>query len=127
MVLRVLMGAPFEPMAKASLRNLTLKTAFLVAIASGQRVSTLRALCLDQGHIRWETSGVRLIPRPGFIAKNQTESSNPVEIFLPMLSTHSSVVEDKTWCPVRALKWYVEKTKLFRSSSSLFVFHSGAL
>ena len=68
-VLKVLASAPFEPLHKASLRLLTLKTAFLVAIASGHRVSSLRALCVDPGHICWEASGVRLIPRRGFIAK----------------------------------------------------------
>ena len=60
-VLIVLASAPFEPLHKASLRLLTLKTAFLVAIASGHRVSSLQALCVDPGHLRWEASGVRLI------------------------------------------------------------------
>ena len=120
-VLKVLASAPFEPLHKASLRLLTLKTAFLVAIASGHRVSSLRALCVDPGHLRWEASGVRLIPRMGFIAKNQSLKSGPVEIFLPAISTLSSVEEDKVWCPVRALKWYVDRTKSIRASSSLFV------
>ena len=100
---------------------LTLKTAFLVAIASGHRVSSLKALCIDPGHIRWEASGVRLIPKMGFIAKNQSLKSGSVEIFLPAISTLSSVEEDKVWCPVRALKWYVDRTKSKRASSSLFV------
>ena len=65
-VLQVLASAPFEPLHKASLRHLTLKTVFLVAIASGHRVSSLQALCVDPGHLRWEASGVRLIPRLGF-------------------------------------------------------------
>ena len=120
-VLIVLASAPFEPLHKASLRLLTLKTAFLVAIASGHRVSSLQALCVDPGHLRWEASGVRLIPRPGFIAKNQSMSSGSVEIFLPSISTLSSVEEDTVWCPVRALKWYVDRTKSRRTSSSLFV------
>ena len=57
----------------------------------------------------------------GFIAKNQSLKSGPVEIFLPAISTLSSVEEDKVWCPVRALKWYVDRTKSKRASSSLFV------
>ena len=48
-------------------------------------------------------------------------TSGSVEIFLPAISTLSSVEEDKVWCPVRALKWYVERTKSRRTSSSLFV------
>ena len=57
----------------------------------------------------------------GFIAKNQSLKSGSVEIFLPAISTLSSVEEDKVWCPVRALKWYVDRTKSLRASSSLFV------
>ena len=120
-VLKVLASAPFEPLHKASLHLLTLKTACLVAIASGHRVSSLQALCVDPGHLRWEASGVWLIPRPGFIAKNQSMTSGSVKIFLPAIFTLSSVEEDKVWCPGRALKWYVERTKLRRTSSSLFV------
>ena len=49
-VLKVLASAPFEPLHKASLRLLTLKTAFLVAIASGHRVSSLKALYRSRAH-----------------------------------------------------------------------------
>ena len=120
-VLKVLASAPFEPLHKASLRLLTIKTVFLVAIASGHRVSSLQALCVDPGHLRWEASGVRLIPRPDFIAKNQSMSSGSVEIFLPSIFTMSSMEEDKVWCPVRALKWYIDRTKSRKTSSFLFV------
>ena len=120
-VLRALAKEPFEPMYKASLHHITIKTVFLVAIASGHRVSTLQALSVDPGHIRWEPNGVRLIPRADFIAKNQSQNSPLVEIFLPSLSSVSSVPEDKVWCPVRALRWYLDKMKPKRSSSSLFV------
>ena len=121
MVLRALSGAPFEPLHKASLHCLAIKTAFLVAIASGHRISTLHALSIEPGYIRWEPAGVRLVPRPGFIAKNQSPSSQLVEIFLPSMSSFSSVEADKVWCPVRALKWYLDRTKDKRSSTSLFV------
>ena len=77
-----------------------------MAIASGQRRSELHALSAAPGHIRWERGGVRLIPNPSYVAKNQTASSKPVEIFIQPLSAHSSVSEDKVWCPVRALKYY---------------------
>ena len=41
--------------------------------------------------MRWEPSGVHLVPGPGYIAKNQSQASRPVEIFLPKLLTVSSV------------------------------------
>ena len=120
-VLEALAKPPFEPLAEASLRNLSVKTAFLVAIASGQRRSALHALSTAQGHLRWERGGVRFIPTPSYIAKNQTASSGPVEIFIQPLSAHSSVQEDKLWCPVRALKYYWSRTKGKRSGDRLFV------
>ena len=104
-VLRVLAEAPFEPLQKVSLFFLTVKTVFLLAIASGQRCSSIHALSVEPGHLRWENSGVRLIPSASFLAKNQTESTGQVEIFLPVISSHTAVSEDKVWCPVRALKW----------------------
>ena len=120
-ILEALSKAPFEPLAEASLRNLTIKTVFLVAIASGQRRSALHALSSVLGHIRWERTGVRLIPNPSYIAKNQTASSAPVEIFLQPISAHSSITEDKVWCPVRALKYYWHRTQSKRSGDQLFV------
>ena len=110
-VLRALSKAPFEPLHKASLHCLAIKTAFLVAIASVHRVSTLHALSVEPGHIRWGPAGVRLVHSPGFIAKNQSPSSQSVEIFLPSMSSFSSVEADKVWCPVRALKWYLDRAQ----------------
>ena len=120
-VLEALAKPPFEPLSKASLFNLTCKTAFLLAIASGQRRSTIHALSAASGHLRWERQGVRLIPCPGFIAKNQTASNKPVEIFISPLSDFSSVSEDKVWCPIRALKWYLDRTKGHRKHDQLFL------
>ena len=81
----------------------------------------LLVLSVVPGHFRWKPAGVRLVPRPGFFAKNQSPSSQSVEIFLPSISSFSSVETDKVWCPVRALKWYLDRTKDKRSSTSLFV------
>ncbi|XP_072168449.1 uncharacterized protein [Diadema setosum] len=120
-VMRALVGPPFEPLAKASLARLTWKTAFLLAVACGHRRSTLHALSTAPGHIRWERDGVTLIPSPTFIAKNQTSSTKPVEIFISPLTAFSSVPEDKVWCPVRSLKWYLGRTKSFRKHDQLFL------
>ena len=114
-VLEALAQPPYEPLSEASLHHLSIKTAFLLAIASGQRRSTLHALSVAPGHLRWEREGVRLIPNSTFIAKNQSESSGTVEIVLKSLKEFSSIVEDKVWCPVRALKWYVDKTRGIRN------------
>ena len=119
-VLEALAKAPFEPLAEASLRDVTIKTVFLMAIASGHRRSALRALPAAPGHIRWD--GVRLIPNPSYVAKNRTASSKPVEIFLSSLSRHTHR------CPTTrsgVLK-YLSRTKDRRSATS-FSFARGSL
>ena len=120
-VLEALVKPPFEPLAEASLRDVTVKTVFLLAIASGQRRNALHALSTAPVHMRWERSGVRLIPNPSYIAKMQTAASGPVEMFIQPLSVHSSITEDKLWCPVRALKFYWHRTKAKRSGDQLFI------
>jgi len=51
------------------------------------------------GHIRGERLGVRLIPYPGFIAKNQTEFKKPIEIFIGPLTSRLLV---RTNCGARS-------------------------
>ena len=91
-----------------------------MAIASGHRRSALRALPAAPGHIRWD--GVRLIPNPSYVAKNQTASSKPVKIFLSSLSRHTHR------CPTTrsgVLK-YLSRTK-DRRSGDQFSFARGSL
>ena len=101
--------------------HLTLKTIFLIAVASGQCRSSLQALSIEPGHLRWKNSGVHLIPKASFIAKNQTASLGSVKVFLLSLTSFSSVSEDKFWCLVRALKCYLNHTQELCFSSDLFV------
>ena len=61
-VLEHLSKSPFEPMAKTSLRDLSIKTAFLVQLASGRRGSWMHACKVDEGHLRKEPGGWRLLP-----------------------------------------------------------------
>ena len=72
---------PYEPLREASLKHLTLKTVFLLAMASGRRRSKLQALVFDPQYIQFKPkgAGVTLYFRPVFGAPN---------------------------CPVRALKYY---------------------
>ena len=120
-VLRALAGEPYEPLHAAPLELLTRKTLFLVAAATGRRRSCLQALTVKPGHIRFEGHGVRLIPDPEFLPKNQTLDFLPGDLFIPEISSASSVPEDRKWCPVRALKWYLHRTKDIRASQRLFV------
>ncbi|XP_071963321.1 uncharacterized protein [Antedon mediterranea] len=121
-VLAALTRPPFEPMSKASLYNLSLKTAFLLALSSCKRRGELHALTLEPGHVRFERGGVRLVFRKDFLAKTQTLKYSPPAVFVPTITSYSAVDGDKLWCPVRALKWYIHRTKTIRDGvSHLFV------
>ena len=125
-VLNELIKAPFEPMKDTDLKHLTLKTAFLLALASGKRHSEIHAWVANkvrQSNLRqWEK--VSLFPSSDFIAKNQlaregSQSVSPVTI--PALTTivDRQFKEDRALCPVRALRYYLDRTKDLRGSRSL--------
>ena len=120
LVLRKLCDFPFEPLVKAELKWLTLKTVFLVAIASGRRVSCLHALCVGEGHIRENQSGTTLIPFPGFLAKNDSINYMAKSIFFTKMSKVSSVPEDRLLCPCRALSCYLKRCAGIRGGRNAF-------
>lgn len=122
-VLAALAKEPFEPLASASLKHLTLKAVFLLSLASGRRRGALRALSVSQGHLVFLPHGARLVPESSFLAKNQRLDFLPSPIFIPKIGTFSSVREDKVWCPVRALLWYLDRIKSLRpeGESALFL------
>lgn len=120
-VLATLAAPPYEPIHNATLEHLTFKTLFLVAAASARRRSELHALTTKEGFLRFDPSGVRMLPDPSFLTKNQSASFTPAEIFLPYIASLSSIREDKLVCPVRALSWYLERTKPIRNSPRLFL------
>ena len=120
-VLSSLSRPPYEPMHNTTLEFLTYKTLFLVAAASARRRSELHALTTRKGFIRFSNAGAYLIPDAQFLTKNETISFTPGEIYLPTISSPSSVGEDRKVCPVRALKWYLERTKDIRQGDKLFI------
>ena len=70
----------------------------------------------------FRNNGVYLTPKFGFLAKNQRPGFIPEPIFLPDMTVHSAVKDDRLWCPVRALKFYLAATKELRGEvKQLFV------
>ena len=123
-VLNELTKAPFEPMKDTDLKHLTLKTAFLPALASGKRRSEIHAIVANKVSNLGQWEKVALFPSSDFIAKNQlaregSQSVSPVTI--PALTTivDRQFKEDRTLCPVRALRYYLDRTKDLRGSRSL--------
>ena len=67
-VLTFLCASPFEPLSDASLRDLTRKTLFLIALATAKRVGELQALsCL----VSLLSSAAGLSYVPEFVAKQR--------------------------------------------------------
>ena len=123
-VLNELTKAPFEPMKDTDLKHLTLKTAFLLALASGKRRSEIHAWVANKVSNLGQWEKVTLFPSSDFIAKNQlaregSQSVSPVTI--PALTTivDRQFKEDRTLCLVWVLRYYLDRTKDLRGSQSL--------
>jgi hypothetical protein len=121
LVLNHLAGAPYEPLHKASLMDTTMKCAFLMALTAGRRSSQVTALSTNPNHMVWTRSGVKLTTALGFLAKNETRDYTVKPISLVEMKKLSDTTEDKVWCPVRTLKYYLDKTKSLRHTEQLFI------
>ena len=77
LVLHQLTKAPFEPIKEASLKHLTFKTVFLLALGSGKHRSEIHAW--QNRNIRHQSdwSKVSLYPSPSFLFKNQLAKEGP--------------------------------------------------
>ena len=123
-VLNELTKALFEPMKDTDLKHLTVNTAFLLALTSCKHLSEIHAWVANKGSNlgQWEKGA--LFPSSDFIAKNQLaregfQSVSPVTI--PALTTivDRQFKEDRTLCPVLALRYYFDQTKDLRGYRSL--------
>ena len=114
-------------MKDTDLKHLTLKTAFLLALASGKRRSEIHAWVANKVSNQGQWEKVALFPSSDFIAKNQlaregSQSVSPVTIPAMTTIVDRQFKEDRTLCPVRALRYYLDRTKdLRRSRSLLFI------
>ena len=106
-ILGCLKEKPFEPLKDASLKFLTWKTCFLVAITTFRRCSDLQALQLGEGLVNVQKQGVIFI-RTGS-SKSDRLSHMGRNIFVPHLE------KDKKLDPKRALTYYLKATEQFRN------------
>ena len=124
LVLDQLTKAPFEPMQKASHKHLTFKTVFLLALGSGKRRSEIHARIYRNIRHQESWSQVSLYPSPSFMSKNQLARDGPATVtpvVIPALapSLDRSLRDDKSLCPVRALHYYLDRTKDLRKGKDL--------
>ena len=113
-VLSLMCKAPFEPLDKARLFYLSVKTTFLDTLATARRVSEVHAFCIDSDHLGFSNLDGSLILRTqvGFLAKNQLPSRAPDSITTPKLSNFCRKSDNFNHMlyPVRAVKIYLNKT-----------------
>ena len=95
-------------MKDTDLKHLTLKTAFLLALASGKRHSKIHAWVANKVSNLGQCEKVALFPSSDFIAKNQLAREGSQSVSLVTIRALTTIVdrqfkEDRTLCPVRAL------------------------
>ncbi|XP_068244858.1 uncharacterized protein [Palaemon carinicauda] len=122
-VLKMLSEPPFEPLKHIVDKDLTLKTVFLLALASAKRVSEIHGLSYEVAHSKgWREVTFKFVP--SFVAKSQNPAVwNPrFEGFSIPAIPQSDDVKDLRLCPVRAVRKYLERTvKLRPGIKCLFV------
>ena len=124
LVLYQLTKAPFEPIKEDSLKHLTFKTVFLLALGSGKRRSEIHAW--QNRNIRHQSdwSKVSLYPSPSFLSMNQLAKEGPdsvAPVVIPALAPtlDKSLKSDRSLCPVRALRYYLDRTSGLRQNKEL--------
>ena len=97
------------------MKHLTFKTVFLLALGSGKRRSEIHAW--QNRNIRHQSdwSKVSLYPSPSFLSKNplaKEGSDSVAPVVIPALAPtlDRSLKSDRSLCPVRALRYYLDRT-----------------
>ena len=120
-VLSLLRGPPFEPLTSCSLRDLTRKVLFLVALATARRVGELQAV---YSAVSCSGEALFLSYLPEFRVKTES-SSNPLPRSFAVRSLRDfvgSLPDEMLLCPVRAVRVYVSRTSsITPRPRSLFV------
>ena len=109
-VLTYLVSPAFEPLSQASFRSLTLKTLFLLALATAKRVGELQAL---SSIVTFVGADACLSYIPQFVAKSESLTrSIPRSFLVKSLADFAAGLDtDLLLCPVRALRLYLLRAR----------------
>ena len=109
-VLKALCAPPYEPLGRSDFRALTKKTIFLISLATAKRIGEMQGI----SHIiAWMGDNVLLSYMDNFYPKtDRADNPLPREFLLKALSPIvGHLEEERLLCPVRALKYYLARTK----------------
>ena len=109
-VLAYLVSPAFEPLSQASFRALTLKTLFLLVLATAKRVGELQAL---SSIVTFVGADACLSYIPQFVAKSESLTrSIPCSFLVKSLADFAAGLDtDLLLCPVRALRLYLLRAR----------------
>ena len=106
------------------MKHLTFKTFFLLALGSGKRRSEIHAW--QNRNIRHQSdwSKVSLYPSPSFLSKNQVAKEGPDSVAPGVITALAPTLDrflksDRSLCPVRALRYYVDRTSDLRQNKEV--------
>ena len=113
LVMHQLTKAPFEPL-KDTLKHLTFKTVFLLALGLGKCRTEIHAWLHKNIRHQSDWSMVSMYPSLSFRSKNQLAKEGPdsvASMVIPALAPtlYKSLKSDCSLCPVRALHYYLEQ------------------
>ena len=119
LVLRQLTEAPFRLIKEASLKYLTFKTVFVLALGLGKCRSESHAWQEHQTTVRLVK--VSLYPAPSFLSKNKLVKDGPdnvAPVVMPALAP-TLAKSDRSLCLFRALCYFLHRTSAFRQNKEL--------
>ena len=92
-VLNELTKAPFEPVKDTDLKHITLKTTFLLALASSKRRSKIHAWVANKVSNLGQWEKVALFPSSDFIAKNQLAREGSQSVSLVTIPAVTIIID----------------------------------
>ena len=100
------------------------KTVCLLALSSGKHRSEIHAWLHKNIRHQSDWSKVSLYPSPSFLSKNQLAKEGPdsvAPVVIPALAPtlDKSLKGDRSSCPVRALRYYLDRTSDLRQNKEL--------
>ncbi len=129
-VLRALSQPPFEPLSSVGLKELSLKTALLLALASAKRIGDLHAFSVDSDCIRFGPGdcSVTLRPRWGMYLNHFLHPSRyRLFLCLPCLPSQQPRVRQmlRLRCALSGLWGFTSTVRRAFESNQLFVCYGG--
>ena len=109
-VLQYLISPVFEPLSQAPFRALTLKTLFLLALATAKRVGELQAF---SSIVTFVGGDACLSYIPQFVAKSESLTRSIPRSFLvrSLADFAAGLDDDLLLCPMRALRFYLHRAR----------------